>query len=270
MPETPISVANVLATLILGGFLGLLGQGARAIVGLKGLQDQVDNPDASRKDVFSAARLLMSLMIGFLAGLAATLAMGIGKLLHDPTNIDVLLGIAGAGYVGTDFIEGFMSRFVPTSKPSAPAKEQAENAPSTVALGSQYHAAVMDAAFKFEDLVAKRTAVAPALQCGNVRGGSTKPDDLTIRTLVLQAAGRADLDPKKTDDKIPLSHLVGGAGGDYIWFFAQHCQFDFEPFNTDQLSLDARYVTAHGTTLGDFVKCIKCCYDHARPGRRRP
>ena len=152
MPETTISVANALATLILGGFLGLLGQGARAIVGLKGLQDQVDNPDVSQKDVFSAARLLMSLMIGFLAGLAATLAMGIGKLLHDPSNIDVLLGIAGAGYVGTDVIEGFMSRFTPSSKPATSVEKSTESAPAALESGLQYHNAVMTAAFKVQDL----------------------------------------------------------------------------------------------------------------------
>jgi hypothetical protein len=131
---TPIPVASALAALILGGFLGLLGQGARAIVGLKGLQDQVDSPDASQTDVFSAARLLMSLMIGFLAGLAATLAMGIDKLLFiNPSNIDVLLGIAAAGYVGTDFIEGFMSRFAPTRKPSTTAAKQTESTPEPTA-----------------------------------------------------------------------------------------------------------------------------------------
>jgi hypothetical protein len=130
---TAVPAANVLAALIMGGFLGLLGQGARTIVGLKGLYDEADSRDVSQTDLFSAARLVISLLIGFLAGLAATLALGIDKLLFiDPSKLDILLGIAAAGYVGTDFIEGFMSRFAPTQKPSAPAEKPTESVPEPI------------------------------------------------------------------------------------------------------------------------------------------
>jgi hypothetical protein len=49
---TTVPAANVLAALIMGGFLGLLGQGARAIVGLKGLHDDADSPDVGQTDLF--------------------------------------------------------------------------------------------------------------------------------------------------------------------------------------------------------------------------
>ena len=49
-----------------------------------------------------------SLMIGFLAGVAAGLALGLDKLLVlDSGGLQVMLGIAAAGYAGTDFIEAF-------------------------------------------------------------------------------------------------------------------------------------------------------------------
>jgi hypothetical protein len=242
-----IPVANALAALIMGGFLGLLGQGARAVVGLKGLQDQVDSPDASQTDVFSAARLLMSLMIGFLAGLAATLAMGIDKLLFiSPSNLDVLLGIAAAGYVGTDFIEKFMSRFAPTSKPSAPVNEQAENAPSAVVSGSQYHAAVMDAAFKFEDLVAKRTAPARIVgqiypyPCGSVKlkPGSQKPRRDKIKQAVLEAAGYGP-----AEDTKPLSEIRPTEDDSSAESLRASC-YETQPFKDDHLRIITGAITA--------------------------
>jgi hypothetical protein len=52
--------------------------------------------------------LVVSLIIGFIAGVGAALTIGIDKLLKiDAQNIQLLLGIAATGYVGADFIEAF-------------------------------------------------------------------------------------------------------------------------------------------------------------------
>jgi hypothetical protein len=115
--------ASMLTALLLGGLMGLLGQGIRAIVGLKSMVDLANATAVAQDDVFRAARLLVSLMIGFIAGVAATLALGPDKLSGQTVPIDLLLGIAAAGYAGTDFIEGFMSQYLPGGRAGAPAQQ---------------------------------------------------------------------------------------------------------------------------------------------------
>ena len=100
----------MLVTLLLGGLMGLLGQGARAVVGLKGMVDEANAQNLSASDLFQAARLLTSLFIGFLAGLAAAL-ISMRSGIVAPT-WDALLGFAAAGYLGTDFLEGFISKYL--------------------------------------------------------------------------------------------------------------------------------------------------------------
>jgi hypothetical protein len=62
-------------------------------------------------------------MIGFIAGIVAALSLGITKLLKTPDDLQLLLGIASAGYAGTDFVEAFASRLssglMPKNFPSA-------------------------------------------------------------------------------------------------------------------------------------------------------
>jgi hypothetical protein len=75
---------------------------------MKKLSDSAESANASAADMFTASRMVVSLIIGFIAGVAAALAIGIDKLLKfDAQNVQLLLGIAAAGYVGTDFIEAF-------------------------------------------------------------------------------------------------------------------------------------------------------------------
>jgi hypothetical protein len=105
--------AQVLITLIIGGLMGLLGQGTRAIIGLKGVADSTHSPHPNQNDVFVAARLYFSLMVGFLVGVAAALIY----LSQSPSEMSitdwhVLLGFAASGYLGTDFLEGFVSNFL--------------------------------------------------------------------------------------------------------------------------------------------------------------
>jgi hypothetical protein len=104
---------QLLAALMVGGLMGLLGQGARTVVGMKNMIADANSQGLDQDDVFRAARLLFSLLIGFLVGIAAAIMIGPDKLVTPPIALQTLLGIAAAGYAGTDFIEGFISKFLP-------------------------------------------------------------------------------------------------------------------------------------------------------------
>jgi putative chitinase len=82
----------------------------RAVVGLKKLKDQAQATSQSMMDLFTASRFVVSLIIGFVAGMIAGISIGFANLQTiNPDNIQMLLGIAAAGYAGTDFIEAFAS-----------------------------------------------------------------------------------------------------------------------------------------------------------------
>ena len=85
---TPSPPASVLTALLLAGLLGMLGQGVRALAGLKKMNDDAGKQDASSADLFIASRLIVSLLIGFLAGIAAALTLGIDKLLSPKARIN--------------------------------------------------------------------------------------------------------------------------------------------------------------------------------------
>lgn len=92
---------TVLAFIALGGLLGAIGQGVRAVVGIKKMLD------AGTMDDFRWPILGVSLLIGFVAGALAMIGLDvIGSALTKTA----MLGVVGAGYVGADFIEGFMRR----------------------------------------------------------------------------------------------------------------------------------------------------------------
>lgn len=104
----------MLQLILLGGLLGLLGQGARAVVGLKGMVDNAKALDVSSADLFRAARLLTSLLIGFLVGMAAAFPyLSFGA--QDHLTLQQLLTIVAAGYAGTDFLEAFISQYLSPS-----------------------------------------------------------------------------------------------------------------------------------------------------------
>src|SRR5689334_2333534 len=102
------SIADYLGILLLGGLMGVSGQGARTIVGLKKMFDQAETQEVGQYDLFAASRLFVSLFIGFVAGAgAAIFTIGIGPSTTITTAI--LTGLAMAGYAGADFVEGFAS-----------------------------------------------------------------------------------------------------------------------------------------------------------------
>ena len=62
------TVGTILLALLLCGLLGVLGQGVRAIVGLKNA-GALNSTTPSEQAEFSLAYLVLSLMIGFIAGI---------------------------------------------------------------------------------------------------------------------------------------------------------------------------------------------------------
>lgn len=110
---TPIDInaSELLFALTTGGLLGMVGQGVRVIAGMKKLSDEAATKDQTVSDAFSPSRFFISLAIGFIAGVIAALSMNLASLTKFNTgNIQMLLGIAAAGYTGADFVEAFTSR----------------------------------------------------------------------------------------------------------------------------------------------------------------
>lgn len=104
------SFLDVLVLIAVGGMLGTFGQGMRAIIGLKKLQEKAQAAGTQFNEMFSTSKLSLSLLIGFIAG-------GIGILTVRPEEgaitTQYLLMIVAIGYAGVDFIEGFVQRSLP-------------------------------------------------------------------------------------------------------------------------------------------------------------
>jgi hypothetical protein len=119
---------SILMALLLAGLLGTLGQGVRALAGLKKMNDDASAQTANSTDLFIASRLIVSLLIGFLAGVAAGLALGLDKLLGmNSSNLELMLGISAAGYAGADFIEAFAPTIVKRAQTALPVQMRGEN-----------------------------------------------------------------------------------------------------------------------------------------------
>lgn len=105
-----MDAVTTLVFVILGLLLGAVGQGARAVVGIKKQFDQAAQADSNIEfqQWFNVQLLILSLAIGAIAGGLASLLL-MGKEL----NTELLLGLVAAGYAGTDFIEGFMKTKTP-------------------------------------------------------------------------------------------------------------------------------------------------------------
>ena len=91
----------------LGGGMGALGQGIRTIVGIKKLNDAASGTPAALGDLIEPSRIWVSLAIGFIAGSLAGVSL-ITDLAH--VSSQQIFMLMAAGYSGSDFIEGFMSR----------------------------------------------------------------------------------------------------------------------------------------------------------------
>jgi hypothetical protein len=98
--------------IVLGIILGAVGQGARAVIGVKKAADEAAAKCQTRIDEwFDMKRLIFSLIVGAIAGCLAAIL-----LIETPVNKELLLGLVAAGYAGADFIEGLMSKYTPPTK----------------------------------------------------------------------------------------------------------------------------------------------------------
>lgn len=110
---TIASSNTVFMTLVLCGMMGLLGQGCRVVVGMATMITSKAIAPSDNQDVFDLARLIFSLIIGFLAGLVTALVQwktgGIDAI--DVSNFNSMFEFAIAGYIGADIIEAFTVQY---------------------------------------------------------------------------------------------------------------------------------------------------------------
>ena len=99
-------------------------------------------------DDFSGSRLLISLLIGAVAGVLGAISLNV-PLGDAPIETSTIIALLGVGYGGADFIEAFMARYAKLggdgdttkradagpapSKPGA-AADQASSAPDSAAV----------------------------------------------------------------------------------------------------------------------------------------
>ena len=108
---------NVLGNLLLAALLGVVGQLVRVVVGLKKENDKAGVTTATGttsqtfKDRFDSHELLTSLGIAVIVGAVAGILSALTST--DLQSPKALLALMGAGYSGTDFIEGFMKKALP-------------------------------------------------------------------------------------------------------------------------------------------------------------
>jgi hypothetical protein len=107
-----MSTTEILNNVLLGGVLGVIGQGLRTITGLKKWYDDRKH-NADQADEFDIKRMVVSLFIGFVAG-------ALGLLFFDTQwtgEKKDIAAIIGIGYAGVDFIEGFITKYAPKTAP---------------------------------------------------------------------------------------------------------------------------------------------------------
>lgn len=115
---------GILESLALGLLLGATGQGVRVIVGMKKLYDTAANSKQTMEDLFDLRQLVMSFVIGAIAGVCAVFGLWATKSPFDQRS---LLGLVAAGYAGADFIEGFLSQWLPGNVQNQQATATQEN-----------------------------------------------------------------------------------------------------------------------------------------------
>lgn len=97
----PLTPNEYLILILLGGIMGIVGQLIRVVIGLKKAADTNQVIDYKR----TILSLILAFAIGGIAGVLAAINMTEVKI--DKTT---LISFLAAGYAGTDFIEGFISK----------------------------------------------------------------------------------------------------------------------------------------------------------------
>ncbi|MBX2947194.1 MAG: hypothetical protein KF725_15290 [Cyclobacteriaceae bacterium] len=98
----PLQPMEYLILIMLGGIVGTVGQLLRVIIGLKKAADSGEAPDYKR----TTLSLVLAFAVGGVAGVLAAINMTDLETIDKST----LLAFLTAGYAGTDFIEGFISK----------------------------------------------------------------------------------------------------------------------------------------------------------------
>jgi len=114
--------------IVLGALLGATGQAARSIVGWKKIFDEA-REGAAVADIFKSSRLVVSMIIGAVAGMIAALmlvddASAFVKAKAPAEFKQFLLALVASGYAGADFIEGFVRNSSLKGKADAETAEQ--------------------------------------------------------------------------------------------------------------------------------------------------
>jgi len=102
----------LLMQIVLGGLLGVVGQGLRVVVGMKKLFEDAQRVARPVDELFSRTTFFYSLFVGFLAGVLAIL-FSTGTDLNAVIDRNAMATVLAAGYAGADFIEGLTSKFLP-------------------------------------------------------------------------------------------------------------------------------------------------------------
>ena len=108
---TVFSITDWLKIIVFGGLLGMCGQALRVIAGLKKASDEADASKTKLADNFDTGRFFRSMLIGAVAGVVSAFTLVVSM---DPVSRDVVMAVIAAGYAGTDFIEAFMRKSMPT------------------------------------------------------------------------------------------------------------------------------------------------------------
>lgn len=122
-----MSVTDWLQLILLAGLSGAVGQCARIIIGIKKVNDQASATNQTMGSIVDLSRMVVSLLIGFVAGVLAVLAMEPNAQFFQTIDAKLILAFAAAGYTGADFIEGLMSRYEPSPPPANAAPPQPAN-----------------------------------------------------------------------------------------------------------------------------------------------
>jgi hypothetical protein len=136
-----MTIQQWILQLLLGGLLGVVGQGIRVVPGLKKVNDHALAEKKPFGDVFSMGTLLISLLIGFTAGALAIIASVPDGSAATTMDRQMILTLLAAGYAGTDFIEAFVKKNLPGNGGATPAttagdaKPVADRVDNTPAMG---------------------------------------------------------------------------------------------------------------------------------------
>lgn len=109
--KTPLEILTII---LLGALLGITGQGVRIAIGLKKLNDASETKEHYDSQ-FDSKKLIVSILYGVIVGMVGGVFMAVDSL-DKVWDKSIVLAIIAAGYAGADFIEGFISKKLPSLK----------------------------------------------------------------------------------------------------------------------------------------------------------